>query len=362
LRILHTENSWGWGGQEIRILREAEGMRKRGHEVVFAIVPGGLLIPRAQEAGFKVYEINFRRRYLFSSIPRLLKIIKEEKIDIINTHSSKDAWIAGIAGRLAKRKIVRTRHLSTPVKPGFNSRFLYRHLLDYLMTTCSSIIPKICQQSGLSPELARCVATGIEPSEQEVNEDEVRKFREKMAIGKDDILIGTLCFLREWKGIEEFIGAAKILKGDKELKWMIVGGGLVEKYQQLARDLGVGEQIIFTGHMEMPQIALASFDLFLLLSTGHEGISQASLQAAFYEKPLITTTIGGLPEVCIEGETGLLVPPFSSEKVAEAVRKLSRDFTLRKKMGEKAKELVLQKFTMEHTLDQIEEVYALISP
>ena len=122
------------------------------------------------------------------------------------------------------------------------------------------------------------------------------------------------------------------------------------------------DQIIFTGYLEQPQTALAAFDIFLLLSTASEGISQASLQAACYRKPLITTTVGGLPEVCIDGETGFLVPPANAEKVAEAILKLSGDPLLRQQMGERAHQLILSKFTMQHTLDQIEEVYFCLVP
>ena len=95
-------------------------------------------------------------------------------------------------------------------------------------------------------------------------------------------------------------------------------------------------------------------DIFVLLSTAHEGISQALLQAAYLERPLIATTVGGLPEVCIDGKTGLSVPPHSPKKVAEAVVKLIENPSLRLLLGHEAKKLVCQKFTMHHTLDQME--------
>src|SRR6185503_9711915 len=130
MRILHTESSRGWGGQEIRILREAEGMRKRGHEVILAVNRGGALVPRAREAGFQVYELPFKKALSWKAIYALVKICKTDRIDLINTHSSLDAWIGGIAARLCKKKIIRTRHLSTPIRKGLNSRILYRALTD----------------------------------------------------------------------------------------------------------------------------------------------------------------------------------------------------------------------------------------
>src|SRR5690242_20004072 len=124
VRLLHTESSRGWGGQEIRILREAEGMRERGHEVILAVNSGGGLIRRARDAGFVVYELPFKRSCAFKAIYELVQICKRHGIDAINTHSSVDAWLGGIAARIAKKKVIRTRHLSTAIRKGLNSRLL----------------------------------------------------------------------------------------------------------------------------------------------------------------------------------------------------------------------------------------------
>ncbi len=99
--ILHTESSNGWGGQEIRILKEAIGLRSRGHEIIFAVVRGGKLVDQARKAGFTVYEIDFHRSKAFSALRDLLKIIRKHKISIVNTHSSLDSWLGGIAGKIA---------------------------------------------------------------------------------------------------------------------------------------------------------------------------------------------------------------------------------------------------------------------
>lgn len=105
-----------------------------------------------------------------------------------------------------------------------------------------------------------------------------------------------------------------------------------------------------------------ALDIFTLLSTANEGISQATLQAGYFQKPLVTTTIGGLPEVCLQGDTGILVPPSSPEKVASAVLKLFDDPLERRAMGQRARKLVENKFTMQHTLDQMENIYHQLIP
>lgn len=358
MKILHTESSNGWGGQEIRILREAEGMRANGHEVVLAVVMGGGLVKQARAKGFTVYEIPFKKKAAFKVLSQLLRIIKEHKIDLINTHSSLDAWMGGIAARLCRKKVIRTRHLSTSIRKGLNSFLLYQMLADVVVTTSSGIMPIIQKQARLAPHRLRCVPTGVDPAMLRVDPQEVLRFREMLHLKESDILIGTTCFVRSWKGILDFLKSAQLLKKHKHLKWVVVGGGYLKDYLPKVSELGLNGIVTFTGHLEVPFAAMAAMDIFTLLSTAHEGISQASLQAAYLERPLITTTTGGLPEVCLHGKTGLVVPTFSPEKVAEAVLLLSQDPSLRETFGAQAKELVLQKYTLAHTLQQMEEVYA----
>ncbi len=357
MHILHTEGSNGWGGQEIRILREAEGMRSRGHEVIFAVALGGKLIAHARKLGFEVYELNFKKTHALFTIPRLLRIFKKHRIDLVNTHSSADAWMAGIAARIAGKFVVRTRHLSTPIRKGLNSVLLYNGLSDFVVTTSSAIIPLICNQSKLPPSLCRCIPTGVDPALLNVDPTAVEAFREQLHLTPEDCLVGTACFVRSWKGINDFMRAAELLREIDHLTWIIVGGGYVNDYKTAAEKMDLKGRLIFTGHLNSPYIALAAMDIFALLSTAHEGISQSSLQAAYLKKPLITTPVGGLPEVCLDGKTGLIVPPFSPEKVGEAVIKLKSDPALRRKLGEDAHKLVVEKFTMQRTLDEMESVY-----
>lgn len=358
MRILHLEASTGWGGQEIRILREAEGMRALGHTIVLAVEKDGALVQRARDAGFSVYEIRFRRPFWPISFWRLLWILRKEKIEIINTHSSLDSWLGGMAGRMAKKKIVRTRHLSTPIKPGFNSRFVYGSLADFVVTTCASILPMIQKQSGKSADQCRSIATGVDPEKIRVLPEEEIAFRKKWGLSSDDFVIGTACFMRSWKGIDDLLKAADLLRDTPHLKWLVIGGGHAERHQRLSKELQL-DNVIFTGHLENPFPALQSLDVFALLSTAHEGVSQAILQAAYLGKPLLSTHTGGLAEVCINGVTGFNVSTFAPQEVARAVLQLKENPTLRDQFGKQAKALVLNYFTFAHTLNEMEKVYSI---
>jgi glycosyltransferase involved in cell wall biosynthesis len=361
MNILHLEASSGWGGQEMRILREAEGMRLKGHQVILAVMKKGLLIDKAKQAGFAVYELNFHKLGWLATFFRLLWILRKHRIDLVNTHSSLDSWIGGMAARAYGARIVRTRHLSGTIKAGWNSRMVYGKLADFVVTTCESIIPMICSQSGKKRKFCLSIATGVDPSRIRWEKESSDRFRESLGVQPDQILVGTACFMRSWKGIEDFLRAADLLRSNGKIRWVIIGGGHAETYKQKARELHLEDHVQFTGHLENPFPALAALDIFALLSTANEGVSQAILQAAYLKKPLIATSTGGLGEVCIPGETGIQVDRFAPDQVAQAVHQLAQDPRLRETLGQNGRTLVLEKFTIDKTIEQMEAVYRSVS-
>ena len=360
MKILHLESSPGWGGQEIRSLNEAKGMRDKGHQIFFSIEKNGGLVCKAKEAGFKVYELNYKKVFWPLTIFLILWIIIKNKIDIVNTHSSNDSWLGGIAARLTKTKVIRTRHLSTPIRPGINSYLLYNVLTDYVVTTCQSVIDPICAQSGKDKKFCSSIPTGVDTDKILFSLEEAKAFRKSFNIDENEFLVGTACFMRSWKGIDDFLQAANILRDEKKLKWVIIGGGHADKYIKKAKDLALDNIVFFTGHLDNPFAALASLNVFALLSTAHEGVSQASLQACYLQKPIIGTSTGGIKEVCVDNETGLQVSPFSPIDVKEAVLKLKNSPELCASMGKKAKELVLKKFTYKQMLERMEGIYSML--
>ncbi len=355
LNILHLESSPGWGGQEIRILKESQGMKTLEHNVIMAIQKNGGLVNKAKEKGFRVYEIRYEKFFWPISFFKLLYIIKKHKIHLINTHSSEDAWLGGLIGKILKVPILRTRHLSTRIKKGINSKLLYGYFADFVVTTCKEIAEVIIKQAKKDPQKCVSIPTGIDISNFNVKPKDVIDFKKKFNINNDDFLVGTACFMRSWKGINDFLNAAKILENEKDIKFLLIGGGHIDTYLKLAQDMNL-KNVIFTHHMENPISAIAALDIFALLSTAHEGVAQTSLQAAYLEKPLITTPTGGLKEVCIQDVTGIQVRVFNGNDVAEAILKLKNDPSLSKRFAKTAKSIAMN-FTLDKMITQMQEVY-----
>ncbi len=352
--FLHLEASTGWGGQEIRILREAISMRDQGHSIYFGVQKGAILGEKALKAGFKVTFYNFRRRYFIWTVLVLLFYLLTHKIDIVVTHSSRDSWQGGIAAKLAKCNVVRTRHLSTPTRKGLNSYILYNLLADKVITTCEEVAQSIRKEAMLPPERCRSIPTGVDPATIE------SKLQEAPFKKPSPFVIGTACILRSWKGLDTLVEAISLLKDEDDLSLLILGDGpMLPHLKEQARKLGISHKITFTGQLENPFPAIASMDLFLLLSTANEGVSQASLQAAYLGKPLITTATGGLSEIALPGKTGILVPIRSPKAVAEAILTLKNNASLRLSYGIEAKNYLLNHFQWKHTLEKLSSFYPL---
>ncbi|NGX32582.1 MAG: N-acetyl-alpha-D-glucosaminyl L-malate synthase [Candidatus Anoxychlamydiales bacterium] len=355
LNILHLEASPGWGGQEMRILKESQAMKKLGHKIIIGVEKNGGLIKHSKNSGFLTYEIRFKKLFWFISFFKLLYIMKKNRIDILNTHSSSDAWLGGIVAKLLNIPIIRTRHLSTPIKKGLNSKLLYGYLADFVVTTCQDAADIIIKQANKEPKKCKSIPTGVNFEKIKVDPKDSKKFKKDFDINEKDFLVGTACFMRSWKGIDDFLKAAKILEKEKSIKFIIIGGGHKDSYIKMAKDLNL-KNVIFTDHLENPYPAINALDVFTLLSTAHEGVSQASLQALFLQKPIIATKTGGLKEVCIDKKTGIQVPVFSSHDVANAVLKLQKDEKLRNEYAVNAKKLAV-KFSEDNMIVEMKKVY-----
>ena len=117
IRVLHTEWSDGWGGQEIRIIDEMLAIREQGVEVFLACRDHGIIKQKALEHSIPIFTLPFRGNFDITTIFGLIRIIKNHSIDIVNTHSGKDTWVGGFAAKLSSVKFIRTRHLSNPINP-----------------------------------------------------------------------------------------------------------------------------------------------------------------------------------------------------------------------------------------------------
>ncbi len=360
LRILHTEASNGWGGQEIRILNEADGMRRRGHQIFILANPESELFKRANKKGFYTKTMQFHRHRFYSQVIEVKKFIETMNIDIVNTHSSKDSWISLPAARFAKNKplVIRTRHLSTPIGKNIFTRLLYDFFPHLVITTGEAIRRQMIEVNGFNPDKIISIPTGVDTTifNPENNHADIRL---ELNLAKSTPLIGSISVLRSWKGLDYFVRAVPlIIREIHDAKFIIVGEGPYRaKLEDTIKITGHADKIYFLGHREDIVDIISSFDIIVHPSYANEGVPQTILQAMAMERPVVATSLDALKEVVLHEETGIIVPPRDFEKLAEAVVRLYQDKNLAKTVSRNGRKLVEQSYSFNDMIKRIESAY-----
>ena len=357
--IMHTEASRGWGGQEHRILVEAQTMTQRGHRVLIAASPQGELLPRARRSGLPVFPLAFGGRGNLAALVKLRRLLAQEQVDILNTHSSLDSWIGALAilGRRRRTKLVRTRHLSTPIRTSLPTRWLYQQA-DATITTGTAIKAIIQQRAQVPAEAVFSIPTGVS----------LERFSPPAAVERHRLpcrwpagmpVIGSVAVLRSWKGHLYLVEALHRLRQEGlQAGLVLVGEGPYrEVIEPKIAALDLQEWVCLTGYQDDVPPWLALMDIVVLASYANEGVPQSLLQAMAMGKPVVGTDCGGIPEIVQPGVNGLLVPPRDSEALAAALAHLLSRPETRQQFGAAGRRLVESCYSLEQMARALEGVY-----
>lgn len=353
--ILHTESSKGWGGQENRTLQESIGLKHRGVRVIILCQPDSILEKRSSPEGIEVRKCRMEKSYDIFAIKHILKLIRAENIDIISTHSGRDSLLAGIAGKISRKKplMVRTRHLALPI----TSRFTYSFLSDKIVTV-SEYVRQYLISEGISSEKISAIPTGINP-EQFSPDKAAAVLREELKLSPDTPLVGTIAILRRKKGHHILLDAIPmVLDKIPEAVFVFAGDG-PQKQNILNRinELGLFNKVIMLGlRKDIPDI-LKSIDVFVL-PTLQEALGTSFLEAMAMEKPVIGTNVGGVGEVIKDGANGYLVEPNNPEALSDAIIKMLRDKEKARHMGIEGREIALQNFSIGKMCESMFTLYS----
>jgi len=356
MKILHTEASPGWGGQEIRVLDEAEGCIERGHKVWIAGQPHSQIVPASRKRGIETFELPFGR-VNFKTVRAMIGLLNQLDPDIVVTHSRNDTWIAtlGILFGRAKAKLIRMRHVSIPVKPGLRNRWLYGRRSARVVTTGEMIRSHLIDVLKLDPKHVVSLPTRTDLSR--YHPGDKAQARTKLGLPADKKLIGMVATLRSWKGHRFMVDALL----DRKLGGAVavfVGDGPQEPFLlQQVEERGLKDRVIFAGRREDVQDWLRAFDVFVLPSTGNEGIPQALMQAMATGLPVVTTPVGAIPELVVHNESGFIVQPENPASLAEGIAAVLGDPALAKRLGDAGRAIVEKKHTKAAMLDAMEEVF-----
>ena len=324
----------------------------------------------AIQDGLGVVDLDVIRREIrpvwdLAGLARLVNFLRRERYGIVHTHTSKAGFVGRIAARLAQVPvIVHTAHgfAFHERSPRRVQRF-YSALERAASHWCDRIVSVSEFHRHWAIELGICDASKIVAIPNGIGHLPPPmlaplELRQRLGARPTDLLILTMARLVADKGIEFLIQAASMLaRFDRRFLIAIAGSGPQRAaLEQLSRNLGVEDRVVFLGFREDVSDLLAASDLIVLPSF-REGLSIALLEAMAAGKPIIATNIGSHKELASQGDIASLVPPGDPSALSESILRLARDPILMARLGTRARALFERDYTEQRMLNEYKALY-----
>jgi glycosyltransferase involved in cell wall biosynthesis len=359
-RILHLIKGLGRGGAELLLLSATPYVdRDRfAYEVAYLLPQKSDLVMELNEAGIPVHCLNGGSN--LGWLGGLRRLVKERGIDLVHSHSP----LVAVGARLALWGPTRRVYTEHNVWECYHPITYWANLMTfprshYVLAVSEEVrasirYPKILRMLPMPPR--ETLYHGLDPAavSRWASSDGVRA---ELGIPEDAAVFGTVANFRPEKGHHLLLRATvRVRQEIPNCRLVLVGRGpLEDEIRREVRELGLDGTVVFAGHRkDAPRVA-GGFDLFVLSSV-HEGLALALIEAMSLGKPAVVTDVGGLPEVVEHNKHGFVVPAGDERALADGIVTLLRDKELRHRFGQAARERAAD-FDIRKAVRRMEEVY-----
>jgi len=370
IKILFIIDKLEPAGTQTNLLEIAKGLDKKRFQVCVAVLQkGGKLEDEFRAAHIPIFEFEIHKAYgihAWKVLGRLIRIIKDREIDIVQLHFLKADILGSIAARWAGISgVVMARRdegfWMTP-RQVLVARFFNR-FSTHILANSDAVARAARRIEKVNPARLIVIHNGIDEDRFRFQIENRKKIREEFHIKDHEIVVTTVANMRQTiKGYPYLIEAiAKVTEQFQNICFIFVGdGSLRPEYEKQVDALKVRRFVHFAGSRRDVKAFLDASDIFCLPSLT-EGFSNAILEAMAGGKPVVATDVGGNPEAIENGVHGFLVPPRSADDLAEMIRVLAADPALRIRMGEAGRQRILEKFTLRKMITGYEEFYGSLA-
>jgi glycosyltransferase involved in cell wall biosynthesis len=321
-RVLHVAKVAGISGSENHLLLLLPALVRAGFDVRFAMLhegePGAEeLATRLEAAGIPVERLRFSHLSTSRVFGRLLRLIREQRPDIVHTHLVHADFLGLVAGRAARAPLlVSTKHGFNPFRDGRLFSLADRavgRLADVHIAISGGLARYLGEREGFDPASFEIVHYGIEPGA----EPPPLPGAPRLAI------VGRLIPIKGHDVLLRAVAEAQAHVPGLTLE--VAGDGALERERrETAARLGLDEAVTFLGRVPSAGPVLERAKVVVLPSFG-EGFGMVALEAMERGRPVVASAVGRLPEIGADGRTGLLVPPGDPHALAAALRDLAGD-------------------------------------
>lgn len=320
---------------------------------IVCLIRGGPLEQDFQRLGIQVKIFGRRHKFDIGLVFRVAAWLRKEKVDVVHTH----LFTADTYGRLAARiagvpAVFSTVHNIVNPWKGSGRKAIDRLFarLSTAVVGCSEEVTKTLASRDKIP-VAKLVSIPNGIDLQKFSSFSGAGVREEFGLPVERQLIGVVGRLHEQKAHDDLFRALALLPQvrARQLTCLVIGtGDLLAPLTQLVKELGLEDCVIFTGmRTDVPRL-VAALDVFVM-SSRWEGLPIALLEAMASAKAVLCTRVGGIPDVVIDGDNGVLVNGGDVAHFAQRLDALLQDADLRQRLGHRARETVIARFDVSRT-------------
>ena len=362
IHVLHIVYSFGIGGLENGIVNLVNNMDPERFKVsIISLTP--LLDSKQRIARDGVYcEVLEKRKGNDPSVPfRLGKLLKKYHVDVVHTHGW-GTYLEGLfAARIARVPVVIHGEHGTDQLNWLRRRMAYRLGMvgtDKVLTVCENMRRRFIEKYHIPPEKISTIRNGVDTRAFQEDKELREQKRHELGFEAKDIVVGTIGRLCYEKNYETLLKAvARLAPKYNNFSLLIIGEGADRAcLVDLATTLGIQNRVRFLGNRDDTLGLLNAMDIFVLTSRS-EGLPNTLLEAMSVGVPVVTTNVGGIPEVITNTACGYLVDPNDPKTFAEMLDQLVGSAELRFYIGRAGRDHVLSQFSLGTMVAEYENTY-----
>ncbi len=332
------------------------------YEVGYLLPWKDALVPAFQQAGIPVHCLNHRHAYDLRVVQRLARLLRQRQVDLLHVHLPYTGSVGRLASKLAPVKgVVYTEHNVWERLNRFTymaNRWTYGWN-DAVIAVSNEVEHSIRAHYKVNgkPSL-RTIQNGVDVDQLIESSQGHQGVRAEFGIPAHHRLVIHVGSFLPKKRHTDLLAAAQIaLRQDPAITFLLVGYGPLEaEIKAQARELGLTDRVVFTGMRADAPRLIAAADLFVLPSQ-YEGLPISLLEAMALGRPVVASSVGGVPEVITDGVEGLLVEPLKPEQLAEKILLVLRSPELQIRFSQNGPLRVRAQFGAQRMIATTEDLY-----
>jgi glycosyltransferase involved in cell wall biosynthesis len=347
LRVLEAITPSRIGGAEVFVTELCASFAELGAHVEVFCPAGRPFVEYAKARGISSITWKTHGKFDPLTVIRLARLMRRNRIDVIHTHLSTASLLGAFAAKLARRRSVAHVH-------GLNTATCFRYS-DNIIAVSEKVKEHLVAQ-GIDEKKVRVVHNGVDLVRFQPTDAPEAKI--KLGYDADEPLLGVFGRLSSEKGQRVAVEAMFLIaKEHPDARLAIVGEGKdQDDLETTAEALGIRDNVLFTGFVQDVRDLMSACDVVIVPSSRGEGFGLVAVEAMALRRPVVASAQGGLPEIIIPGETGLLVPPNDPQALADAVCEVLAKPEIGQSMGAKGRERVEQHFALGEQMRKVLDV------